>query len=134
MPVTMPVFDIVPIVVFTLLHVPPPVASLSDVVNPTHTDSMPEMAAGWVSTVTMVVTAQLPIAYDIIVVPAPMPVTTPVVDTVPVAVVALDHKPPDVASVSGSVNVWHIGPVLPVMAAGCVFTVTSCVTKQLPIV
>jgi len=58
MPVTMPVVDTVPIVVLTLLHVPPPVASLSDVVSPTHTDSTPEMAAGWVSTVTMVVAAQ----------------------------------------------------------------------------
>jgi len=134
MPVTMPVVDILPAVVFVLLHVPPPVASLSEVVCPTHTDSVPDIVAGCVSTVTMVVTAQLPMAYDITVVPAPMPVTTPVADTVPVAVVALLHKPPDVASVSASVNVWHIGPVLPVMATGCVFTVTTCVTKQLPIV
>ena len=46
-PVTIPVEPIVAIVVFALVHVPPPVISASVVVAPaSHTDIVPVMAAG----------------------------------------------------------------------------------------
>ena len=71
--------------------------------------------------------------YEITEVPTPAPVTNPVDDIVATEVVTLLHKPPPVASVSVSVNVWHIG-ALPSIAVGCVFTVTIFVAAQLPIV
>ena len=61
-------------------------------------------------------------------VPTPTPVTTPVpAITVATVSVELLHVPPAVASDKGIVNVWHTD-VLPVIATGCVFTVTICVT------
>jgi len=61
-----------------------------------------------------------------------MPVTTPVVDIVPVAEVTLLHKPPVVPSVRGKVNVWQMGPVLPVIAAGSGMTVATASAAQMP--
>jgi hypothetical protein len=45
-PLTTPPVVIVPTVVALLLHVPPPVTSLSDVVAPVHTEVAPVIAEG----------------------------------------------------------------------------------------
>ena len=58
MPVTTPVVDIVPIVPVLLLDVPPPVASVKEVVNPVHTLSDPSIAVGNGFTVTTAVAIQ----------------------------------------------------------------------------
>ena len=58
MPVTIPVLLIVPVAKLPLLHVPPVVASLSDVVNPAQTCAVPVIAAGTAFTVTIDVTVQ----------------------------------------------------------------------------
>ena len=127
LPVTIPPAVIEAVVTSVLLHTPPPVASLSEVVSPRHTARVPDIAAGCVTTVTMVVAAHAPIVYDITVVPTPIPVTTPVTDTVPTTGVTLLHVPPPVASDKFMENVWHTGVVFPVIFTGCVFTVTTTV-------
>ena len=90
------------------------------------------MGVGCSLTPTRAVAKQVPIAYDINVVPTPIPVTTPVADTVPIAVLALLHTPPDVASDNGNVNVWHISPA-PIIGTGCGFTVTTRETEQVSV-
>jgi len=50
--------DTVAMVVLELLHVPPPVASVSDMVEPTHPDAAPVIDAGPVVTATVVLTVQ----------------------------------------------------------------------------
>ena len=115
-----------------LVHTPPAVASVSVVVKPLHTDKLPKIAVGCVFTVTTVVTAQVPIVYDIVDVPTFPPVTTPPLVIVATVVVTLLHVPPPVASVKFNENVWQIEVVLPEIATGSVFTVTTCVTKQVP--
>ena len=113
-----------------LLQVPPDVASVSSVVEPSHKEKVPDIAAGCVTTVTIVVDAQAPIVYDITEVPivVVLAVTRPVPLIVATVVVTLLHPPPDVASVSCRVDPSQITPVFPVMAAGCVVTVTTWVT------
>ena len=66
--------------------------------------------------------------------PTPIPVTTPTVDIVPIVGVTLLHVPPLVPSDNSKVNVWQTGAVFPVIATGCVFTVTIADTAQRPIV
>src|SRR4051812_25036700 len=70
-------------------------------VFPKHSTLVPEMAAGMVLTVATLVTEQ-PAAdvYVILTVPAATPVTAPPVPTVAVALFALLHAPPKVASAS----------------------------------
>ena len=132
--VTVPSVPIVATLVVPLLHVPPAVASVSNVDAPSHNENVPEMAAGCVFTVTTTVAAQLPIVYDINEVPVvvPDPVTRPAVDIVATVVVTLLHVPPLVASDNVSVKPSQIG-ALPVIAAGRVVTVTILVATQLPI-
>ena len=63
--------------------------------------------------------------------PAPIPVTVPTPSTVPTVVVTLDHVPPAVASLSEVVKPTQtLGT--PLIAAGCVFTVTTAVDAQPP--
>ena len=66
--------------------------------------------------------------YDIVVVPAvvELAVTVPSVPTVATMVVVLLHIPPPVASVNAVVKPSHTVAV-PVIIAGCVFTVTTVV-------
>jgi len=65
-------------------------------------------------------------------VPAERPVTTPPV-TVATAVVPLFQTPPEVAFVSVTVLPTHTVGLVGKIAPGAVFTVTTLVTKQLPI-
>lgn len=69
----------------------------------------------------------------IIAVPALTPVTRPEAFTVAFRVLLLVHTPPPVASLSPSVADWHTG-ALPVIAAGAVFTVTTVVVLQPPLI
>src|ERR1017187_5057910 len=113
-PVTIPVGPTLAIPDALLLHVPPAVISLKDVVKPAHTVSVPNMAVGNGLTVTTCVSAQLPIVYEIVVVPADRPVTLPSASTVPTKVFTLVHIPPPVASVKVVVNRSHtdVDPVI----------------------
>jgi hypothetical protein len=79
-PVTRPPPLIVATPVLLLLHAPPPVPSLSAVVDPTHTLIVPPMPGGPDVTDTVIVDVQLPPReYVITAVPVFMPVTIPVV-------------------------------------------------------
>jgi len=129
-PVTTPPAVIVATAGVALLHVPPPVASLNVVVDPSHTFNVPVIAAGIGLTVTVLVTKQpVPKVYDITDVPPDTPVITPPAVIVATAGVALLHVPPPVASLKVVVEPAHTVAV-PVMAAGNGFTVTVAVTKQ----
>lgn len=111
-----------------LLHEPPPVASLSVVVCPTHTTAVPDMAAGVVFTVNVAVRKHpVPNVYVMVTVPAATPVTIPDDDpTVAVNTSLLLHVPPLVASVSVLVSPSHTLSVPPI-AAGNAFTETVTV-------
>ena len=118
--------------VLLLLHNPPPVASLRLVVESSQIEVLPSIAVGCKFTVTIADTAQAPIVYEIIEVPTPIPVIRPPPVIVATVVISLVHTPPPVASDNNNVNVWQIGPVFPDIATGCVFTVTTRETEQLP--
>ena len=78
------------------LHVPPPVASVSVVVEPVQTEAVPEIDEGSASTVTVFEAVQ-PVdnAYTIKAVPAETPVTTPVAEPIVAMPVPVDvHVPP----------------------------------------
>jgi hypothetical protein len=96
-----------------LLQVPPDTASLNVVVDPVQTVSVPVIAAGNGVTVTMVVTALVPIAYEIVVVPADTAVTVPLA-TVATLVALLLHTPPEVTLLSVVVPPEH-NVVVPVI-------------------
>lgn len=103
-PATMVAMPVLP-----LSHVPPGVASVSVVVSPGHTLSVPLMAAGKGFTVTTVVVMQ-PVAnvYVITAVPAAMPVTTPVDGaTVATSRLPLLHVPPGMVLLSVVVAPSH---------------------------
>ncbi len=72
--------------------------------------------------------AQPPAVYDILVVPAATPVTTPLVFTVPTAVFELLHAPP-VDVVDNAVVVVGQTELVPVIAAGAVSTVAVMVLE-----
>ncbi len=98
-PVAVPdVEPIVAIPVLELLHTPPEVASVSVVVLPTVTLSVPDIAAGFGLTVMVVATLQ-PVdnVYDITAVPGVTPVTIPVVEPIVAEELLLVQVPPVVA-------------------------------------
>lgn len=128
----MPVLLIVAILVVPLLHTPPVIASVNDVVALTHTFEMPVIvpAKGNGLTVAVTVAATEPqlllTKYDIVVVPADRPLTKPVLLTVAILVVPLLHTPPVVASVNDVVAPAHTvdAPVIiPAMGNGLMLTV-----------
>ena len=88
----------------TLLHVPPAAASVNAVFAPAQTRAVPVIVPGLGDglTVTTLDAASVPqllvIVYEILVVPAEMPVTTPNASTVPLAGFTLLHTPPAAAS------------------------------------
>ena len=107
---------------------PPTVASLKVVVRPTQTESIPVIEDGEVFTVTTAVEKQLPTVYVIVGVPAATPPTVPApapdAMTVAWAVLLLLQMPAAVASLRTVVRPVHTVCV-PVMLAGCGFTVTK---------
>ncbi len=113
-----------------LLQVPPATPSLSCVVAPAHTVSVPVIAVAAGLTVTSIDVLQLPIEYVIVVVPPVVALTKPLAGfTVATELVLLLHTPPDTASVSWLVKPAHM-VVLPLIATGDVFTVTTVVVVQ----
>lgn len=112
-----------------LLHAPPGGVLESVVVVlplPRHISGVPVMADGVAITVTTIVLKQPPMSYVMVVVPAPMPVTTPDVLTVPTAGVLLLHEPPGTEFDNVVVAPVHMF-VTPVIAAGVLFTVNVVV-------
>ena len=131
-PVTTPVPEILALAGTELIQAPPADALLRAVVPPVHTFSIPVMAPGVGFTVTTTVAVQ-PVGsvYDIVAVPPATPVTLPEASTVAMAGVPLSQVPP-VDEDDNSIELpWQKG-VLPVMAAGCAFTVTTDVVIQPP--
>jgi hypothetical protein len=125
-PVTVPVLVTVATDVLPLLHTPPEVASLSDMVEPAHMIEPPLMDEGSGLTVTTVVAMQLPPnVYVIVVVPELTPETIPDAPTVATAVLLLLHVPPP-ASVSAVVEPTHT-LAAPVIALGDELIVTTTV-------
>ena len=113
-------------------HVPPVVVLLSVVVRPTHSVRLPVMAAGVGVTVTTLVVVQPPTEAAVIVaVPGVMPVTTPVPDTVAMAVLELLQATGLVVVLSVVVLPTHTVAV-PVIAVGTGVTVTTAVVTQPP--
>ena len=118
-----------------LLHTPPLIAVLSVVVHTSHTVRVPAIELGAADIVTTAVTRQVDdVAYVMIEVPAPTPVTTPVPDTtVAFAGLLLLHVPPLVALLSVVVVPIQADSV-PLIAPGAAVTVTSYVaTQPLPV-
>jgi hypothetical protein len=130
-PVTMPLVPTVAMPVAPLLHVPPGVASARVVVAPTHMAGATGgvIAAGRALTVTGAVTKQVPIAYDIVAVPAATPVTTPPA-TLAVPEALLLHVPPPVAFVKVVVLPTHTAADKGDIAAGVILTVTALIEEQ----
>lgn len=125
-PVTTPDDDpTVAIRTLLLLHVPPQ-QSNKLVVPPTHTDMVPDIADGGGFTVTVTVAEHPdPTVYDIVVIPADMPVATPVTGSMNAMEGSrLLQKPPGVASVNVDVEPIHKF-VLPRIGAGSALTVTE---------
>ena len=131
-PVTIPVDPPTPAIDGEpLVHVPPGVASVSAVVEATHTDSEPVI--GGSDEVTVITTERVQpdgIVYTTVDVPAVRPLTRPVVDpTVATVVLLLLQAPPRTDSLKLIVAPSHteFGPVI---VAGSGFTVTIVVAVQ----
>jgi hypothetical protein len=114
-----------------LAHVPPATGCVSVVVSPSHTLAVPPIGTGAAVTVTTIVEVQPALnAYVIVVVPAAMPVTIPVVEPiVPTPGVLLTHVPPEVLFDNRIVEPIHtlVGPT---MGAAADTTVITCVTAH----
>ena len=123
-PVTTPAEPTVAMLGAPELHEPPVVPlSLRFVVAPTHTTPMPMIvpALGSGSTVTDTTDQPPVVVYDMNVVPAEIPVTTPVDPTAAMLVLLLLHVPPVLASLRFAVPPWQI-TVAPDISAGNTFT------------
>ena len=128
-PVTIPPGVTVASKILLLLQVPPGVASVSAIVNPTHTVDGPMMAEGSESTVTTAVEAQPDgQLYDIVAVPKATPVTTPAGLIVATPVLLLLQVPPPGPN-KESVDPTHSVPA-PMTGPGEGFTVTVAVAAQ----
>jgi hypothetical protein len=123
---------IVAILVPAIAHAPPVVVFDKVVCEPAHTVAVPAIDEGSAFTVTIVVAAQ-PVdnVYVIATVPAFTPVATPPVVIVAVEVLPLAHVPPVVVLLNEIVEPAHTD-VVPVIAAGNAFTVTTFVAAVVP--
>jgi hypothetical protein len=129
-PVTIPIALTVATPVLPLPHTPPAVVLLSTVVLPAHTFSVPVIAAGEVSTLTVVTVLQpLPSEYVITALPAATPVTIPFSDPINATDGPADvHTPPVGVEVSVILAPVHAvdGPLI-VVGALVTFTVAVLV-------
>lgn len=116
-----------------LVHTPPVGDDDNVVVDPVHTESVPEIADGAVFTVTAFVAKQPVLnVYVIVAVPAAIPDTTPEVElTLAVPEALLVHVPPVGDEDNVVVDPTHTVAV-PDIVPGSAFTVTTLVTKQVP--
>ncbi len=110
-PVTRPVLVTEAVDGLLLVHAPPAVVLLSDVLKPRHTLDAPVITAGNGLTVTVAETENVDIAYTIVAVPAVTPVTTPAVLMVATDVLLLLHVPPDAEMLSAVVEPSHTSSV-----------------------
>jgi len=125
--------------VLLLFHTPPALASFNVVAAPAHTEAVPviDPAFGNGLTVTAAVAVAVPhtvvAEYDIVVLPAAIPVTTPVLPTVATDVALLLQTPPGARSLSVVVAVAHTVK-MPVMepAIGNGLTVNVCDAVAVP--
>ena len=120
--------------VMLLLHVPPPVASLSANVFPAQNPADPVIVAGRGDTVTVAKTDEQlnPKEYVMIVVPAEMPETIPVEEPiVAMVVLPLVHTPPVIASLKVTGLPAHVFST-PVIADGIGVTVTVAYAEVHP--
>jgi len=113
-----------------LSHVPPAGVPVNVVVVDIHMDVPPEIT-GKAFTVTITEAVPQVLAYEIVAVPPPIPVTTPPVPTVATKVLLLPHAPVVEASVKVVVVPTHIADVPPVIGVGAVFTLTITVADGL---
>jgi hypothetical protein len=115
----------VAIAVLLLLHAPPDVGLLKADACPTQSTEAPVFAATPAFTVITLVRSQEPLEYEITAVPAPIPVTNPVVAlTVAMPVDPELQVPPVVAELNTVVLPRQMLP-RPVMAAGVITTVMT---------
>ena len=115
-------------VVSPLLHVPPLTEPVNVFVVPVHKPVAP-VITGIGSTLIVLVTAQLPIAYVITAGPDAIPVIIPDAEPIVAAVPVVVHVPPLTPSVSVIDAPAHTA-ASPPMAAGAGFTVTGLVAEQ----
>lgn len=120
----MPGEEMVATEMLELVHVPPLLVSVSEIMEPVHTEPGPVIGAGDTFTVTAAVVKH-PVGseYDMTAVPGEIPVTMPVLKPI-ISIVGLLllHIPPAVISLSVVDAPGHI-VVLPVIVAGTGFTV-----------
>ncbi len=114
-----------------LVHTPPVGDEDNVVVDPVHTESVPEIAEGAALTVTTLVAKQPPAkVYVIVAVPVATPDTTPEVElTLAVPEALLVHTPPVGDDDNVVVDPTQTAAV-PDIAPGVVLTVTTAVTKH----
>lgn len=126
-PETIPVVELTVATALLLLQVPPGVIHISVVVVPTHNEDVPLIAEGEGATVRIVMDLQpvLVTVYEILVVPAAMPVATPVLISIEAFVGMLTlHVPPGVLQFSDTDDPTQT-VADPVMAPGSGLTVTT---------
>ena len=113
-----------------LVHVPPGVASLSEVVSPAQISKSPVILAGSAFT-EIILERKQPVesVYVIRVVPALIPKRPPADEIVPTAGVLLLHAPPKGAEEYNTVAPTHMAGG-PEIADGNGYTVTSMTEKQ----
>lgn len=128
-PVTTPEVPTVAIAELPLTQDPPVGEDANAVVDPTHTDIVPVITDGAANTESEAVRTHPEAVYEIVAVPAAIPVTIPVEPTTAVPVALLAHVPPPVAEDNVIVAPAHTD-VAPVMAAGSALTVTTAVRVQ----
>jgi len=116
--------------VLLLVHAPPRVVLLNVTVLPTHTFVVPVITGRAALTVAIAVARQPATVYDILDVPADIPVITPVAPPIAATPVVPEvHTPPGVVLDSVDVEVAHKVSV-PVIGSGPVVTVTTAVRAQ----
>ena len=126
-PVTAPIDEpTVATVISLLVHVPPEVPQEIVVNPPSQIVVVPDSDPGTEFTLITFVAIQLPIAYDIVVVPAVTPVTIPAVPTEAVVAALLLHAPPLTVLVSTDVIPRQTVDD-PEIDAGAIVTVTFLV-------
>ena len=90
--VTTPDDEPIAILELLLVHVPPDVASLSDIVAYLQTPAGPAIGDNALIVTMLLVKQPVPSEYVILTVPAPAPMTSPAEPIMAMAVLALDHR------------------------------------------
>ena len=140
-PVTLPEPSTLPLVATVLLHVPPAVASVSAITEPTQTLVVPVMIAGEGFTVATAFTVPQTLAKFTVVVaivldkPKNIPEAEPIE---PTAGTVLLQVPPVALPAGKTFNVtcafWHMEKLPPEIEAGVVFTIAIVVPEAVQLV